>query len=173
MSTGAALPATGAWRPRDPPGRRRFVRVFDDDPLALEAGGTLGGITVAYETFGELDASRSNAVLVLHALTADSHVAGPAGDGHAETGWWDDVVGPGKGIDTDRWFVVAPNVLGGCQGTTGPSSIDPATNRPWGSRFPRVTIRDQVAVEAAFADAIGIDCWSNVIGASMGGQRVL
>jgi homoserine O-acetyltransferase len=173
VSTGAGLPATGAWRPGDPPGRRQFVRVFDDAPLALEAGGELQGITVAYETFGELDAARSNAVLVLHALTADSHAAGPPGDGHAETGWWDGVIGPGKGIDTDRWFVVVPNVLGGCQGTTGPASIDPATNRPWGSRFPRVTIRDQVAVEAAFTDAIRIDRWASVVGASMGGQRVL
>jgi homoserine O-acetyltransferase/O-succinyltransferase len=173
LNAGPVLPVTGAWRPGDPPGRRQFVRVFDDEPLALETGGELSPVTVAYETFGELDRARSNAVLVLHALTADSHVAGPPGDGHAETGWWDPLVGPGKAVDTDRYFVVCPNVLGGCQGTTGPSSIDPVTAKPFGSRFPMITIRDQVTVEVALADALGIDTWASVIGASMGAQRVL
>jgi homoserine O-acetyltransferase len=139
----------------------------------LEAGGRVSNVTVAYETWGDLAPDGSNAVLVLHALTGDSHAAGPPGAGHPEAGWWDEVVGPGKAIDTDRFFVVCPNVLGGCQGTTGPSSVDPETGRPYGSRFPVVTIRDQVVVEAAFADAIGINRWACVIGGSMGGQRAL
>jgi homoserine O-acetyltransferase len=127
---------------------------------------------VAYETWGELDRSRGNAVLVAHALTGDSHAAGPAGPGHRYPGWWDHSVGPGKDIDTNRWFVVCPNVLGGCQGTTGPSSVAP-DGRPYGSRFPTITIRDQVAVEAALADALGIERWAAIVGGSMGGMRAL
>jgi homoserine O-acetyltransferase len=168
-----ALPVTGAWRPGDEPGGRKFVELFRGQPLALEAGGSLADITVAYEQFGALNSARSNAVLVLHALTGDSHVSGPPAPGHRSAGWWDDVVGPGKAIDTNRFFVVCPNVLGGCQGTTGPASTEPATGRAYGSRFPFTTIRDQVAVEAALADALGIDVWACVIGASMGGQRAL
>jgi homoserine O-acetyltransferase len=110
---------------------------------------------------------------VLHALTGDSHAAGPPGPGHRHAGWWDDVIGPRRAIDSDRWFVVCPNVLGGCQGTTGPSSVDPETGRPFGSRFPVVTIRDQVVVEAALADRLGIATWAAVVGGSMGGQRAL
>ena len=165
-------PATGAWRPGDPPGHRRFVTLFEDEPLRLELGGTLSPVAVAYETWGELDRSRSNAVLIAHALTGDSHAAGPAGPGHRYPGWWDHSIGPGKDIDTNRWFVVCPNVLGGCQGTTGPSSIAP-DGRPYGSRFPRITIRDQVEVEVALADALGIERWAAVIGGSMGGMRAL
>lgn len=165
-------PATGAWRPGDEPGRRRFATVFETRPHVLEAGGRLSDVTIAYETWGELDASRTNAVLVLHALTGDSHAAGPAGPGHRQEGWWDTVVGPGKAIDTDRFFVVCPNVLGGCQGTTGPASLAP-DGKPYASRFPVVTIRDQVVAEAALADGLGIERWSAVIGGSMGGMRVL
>lgn len=165
-------PATGAWRPGDPPGHRQFVTLFEDEPLRLELGGTLSPVVVAYETWGELDRARSNAVLVAHALTGDSHAAGPAGPGHRFPGWWDHSIGPGKDIDTNRWFVVCPNVLGGCQGTTGPSSPAP-DGRPYGSRFPRITIRDQVAVEVALADALGIERWAAVIGGSMGGMRAL
>ncbi len=165
-------PATGAWRPGDPPGHRQFVTLFEDEPLRLELGGTLSPVVVAYETWGELDRSRSNGVLVAHALTGDSHAAGPAGPGHRYPGWWDHSIGPGKDIDTDEWFVVCPNVLGGCQGTTGPSSIAP-DGKPYGSRFPTITIRDQVAVEAALADHLGIDRWAAVIGGSMGGMRAL
>ncbi len=139
---------------------------------ALEAGGGLPSVRVAYETWGTLDEDRSNAVLVLHALTGDSHVVGPEGPGHLTGGWWQGLIGPGAPIDTDQWFVVAPNVLGGCQGTTGPSSAAP-DGRPWGSRFPRITVRDQVAVEVAFADALGIDRWAAAIGGSMGGMRAL
>lgn len=125
-----------------------------------------GGVTVAYRTWGTLAPDASNAVLVCHALTADSRVAG-------EGGWWGDVVGPGAALDTDRWFVVCPNVLGGCAGTTGPASPHPDDGRRWGSRFPHVTVRDQVAVEAALADALGIAQWAAVVGGSMGGMRVL
>ena len=163
------VPVTGAWRDGDHPGRRRFVDIGD---LALEVGGVLPGVRLAYETWGSLSPARDNAVLVLHALTGDSHVAGPAGPGHPTPGWWDGLVGPGRPLDTDRWFVVVPNVLGGCQGSTGPAS--PANDgRPWGSRFPFITVRDQVAAEVRLADALGIDAWALVIGGSMGGMRVL
>lgn len=166
---GGPPPASAAWREGDDPGRRRFA---DLGAFALERGGALPAVRVAYETFGEPDPTGSNAVLVLHALTGDSHVAGPAGPGHPTAGWWDGLVGPGKPLDTDRWFVVVPNVLGGCQGTTGPAS-DAPDGRPWGSRFPAITIRDQVAVEIALADTLGISRWAAVVGGSMGGMRVL
>jgi homoserine O-acetyltransferase/O-succinyltransferase len=129
-------------------------------------------VRVAYETWGELAPDRSNAVLVLHALTGDSHVAGVEEPGHPTPGWWDGVVGPGRAIDTDRWFVVAPNVLGGCQGTTGPASPAP-DGRPWGGRFPYLTVRDQVEAERRVTDALGIGSWAAVVGGSMGGMRVL
>lgn len=159
----------GGWREGDDPGRRRFV---DVGTLALESGDRLPGVRVAYETWGTLSPARDNAVLVLHALTGDSHVTGPAGPGHPTPGWWEGLVGPGAAIDTDRWFVVAPNVLGGCQGTTGPSSTAP-DGRPWGSRFPYITVRDQVAAEIALADDLGVPTWQLVIGGSMGGMRAL
>lgn len=111
-------------------------------------------------------------MLVLHALTGDSHVAGPAGPGHPTAGWWDELVGPGRPFDTRRWFVVAPNVLGGCQGTTGPSSAGP-DGAPWGPSFPYLTQRDQVAAEARLADALGVGRWAAVVGGSMGGMRAL
>ena len=167
------VPVTGAWRPGDPPGRRQFAALFDARPHMLAGGGQLANVSVAYETWGELDAHRSNAVLVLHALTGDSHATGPASSGHLQPGWWERVVGPGLAVDTNRYFVVCPNVLGGCQGTTGPASDDPATGRPYGSTFPVITIRDQVVVECALAHHLGIAQWSTVIGGSMGGQRAL
>jgi homoserine O-acetyltransferase/O-succinyltransferase len=140
--------------------------------VPLERGGELPDVRVAYETWGELAADGSNAVLVLHALTGDSHVAGDAGDGHPTPGWWGGLVGPGLAIDTDRWFVVAPNVLGGCQGTTGPANPAP-DGQPWGSRFPYLTVRDQVEPERRLSDVLGIDSWAAVVGGSMGGMRVL
>jgi homoserine O-acetyltransferase len=160
-------PASGAWREGDPVGDRRFV---DVGTVVLESGATLPDVRVAYETWGTFDGS--NAVLVEHALTGDSHVTGEAGVGHPTPGWWSALIGPGRAVDTDRWFVVAPNVLGGCQGTTGPSSPSP-DGRPWGSRFPRTTVRDQVAVEERFADALGIGSWAVVLGGSMGGMRAI
>jgi homoserine O-acetyltransferase len=140
--------------------------------FTLEGGGRLSEVVVAYETWGELNGPRTNGVLVVHALTGDSHAAGPAGPGHLLPGWWDGLIGPGAAIDTDRYFVVCPNVLGGCQGTTGPASQGP-DGKPWGSRFPLVTIRDQVKVEVALADQLGIERWAGVIGGSMGGMRAL
>jgi homoserine O-acetyltransferase/O-succinyltransferase len=170
--TAAAYP--GVWRPGDEPGRREFAVLTGEGGggFALEGGGRLDEVTVAYETWGELDAARGNAVLVLHALTGDSHVVGPQAPGHPSHGWWDGLIGPGAAIDTDRYHVVCPNVLGGCQGTTGPASLD-ADGRPFGSRFPVLTIRDQVAVEVALADQLGIARWACVLGGSMGGMRVL
>ncbi len=141
-------------------------------PLALEGGGVLPGVRVAYETWGELSPAGDNAVLVLHALTGDSHVVGAADVEHPTAGWWGDVVGPGRAVDTDCWYVVAPNVLGGCRGTTGPARLDPGDHL-WGSRFPRITVRDQVAAELALADALGIGRWAAVLGGSMGGMRAL
>ncbi|MGW6745937.1 homoserine O-acetyltransferase MetX [Streptomyces sp. NPDC055025] len=163
-------PATGAWREGDPPGRRAWWT--GARPLVLESGAELPGVRIAYETWGELAPDASNAVLVLHALTGDSHAAGPAEPGHPTPGWWDALIGPGRALDTDRWFVVAPNVLGGCQGSTGPSSAG-REGRPWGSAFPRLTQRDQVAAEAGLADELGIGRWALVLGGSMGGMRAL
>ncbi|TSB33103.1 homoserine O-acetyltransferase MetX, partial [Streptomyces benahoarensis] len=172
VASGRALPpASGAWREGDPPGRRRWVTL--PGTLPLEAGGALPGVRIAYETWGTLAPDASNAVLVLHALTGDSHVAGPAGPGHPTAGWWDALVGPGAALDTRRWFVVAPNVLGGCQGSTGPASPRPGGAGRWGPDFPLVTPRDQAAAEARLADALGIGRWAAVIGGSMGGMRAL
>ena len=162
-------PATGAWRDGDPAGDRRFAAF---GAFTTEGGRELPGIRLAYETWGELSPARDNAVLVLHALTGDSHVRGAAGPGHPTAGWWDDIVGPGAPIDTDRWFVVAPNMLGGCQGSTGPSSIAP-DGYEWAGRFPYLTIRDQVAAQVRLADALGIDVWAAVVGGSMGGMHAL
>lgn len=161
--------SNGAWRPSDGPGDRSFAQV---GPLTLESGEILEDVTLAYETWGSLDADGSNAVLVLHALTGDSHVLGEAGPAHPSPGWWEDLIGPGRAIDTDRWFVIAANVLGGCQGSTGPSSPAP-DGRPWGSRFPAVTIRDQVAAEHALCSQLGLDQLALVIGGSMGGMRAV
>lgn len=162
-------PASAAWREGSEPGHRRFA---DLGALELEAGGRLPAVRLAYETWGRLNEARDNAVLVLHALTGDSHAHGDAGPGHATPGWWNTLIGPGRPIDTDHWYVVAPNVLGGCQGSTGPSSPAP-DGRPWGGRFPTITVRDQVAAEIALADHLGVASWALVIGASMGGHRVL
>jgi homoserine O-acetyltransferase len=162
-------PATGAWREADPVGERKFVEVGD---LATESGAVIPQVRVAYETWGTLNADRSNAVYICHALTGDSHVAGDAGPGHRTAGWWHGLVGPGCAVDTDEWFVVCANVLGGCQGTTGPASIAP-DGRPWGSRFPVVTVPDMVEVEYRLTDLLGIPSWALMLGPSLGGMRVL
>ncbi len=165
--------ALGYWREGDDPGERQFVTLDDEGKgFTFEGGGQLERVVVAYETWGTLNEDRSNAVLVLHALTGDSHAAGEVGPGHRTPGWWGGLIGPGLALDTDQFFVVCPNVLGGAQGTTGPSSLD-ADGRSYGSRFPTITVRDQVAVEVAFSNYLGIDAWSAVIGGSMGGMRVL
>ncbi|MCU1438669.1 MAG: homoserine acetyltransferase [Naasia sp.] len=162
-------PATGAWREGDPPAGRRFAAVGE---VPLERGGSIAGVRIAYETFGTLAPDRSNAVLVLHALTGDAHLTGPAGPGQPTGGWWPGIVGPGLALDTDRWFVVAPNMLGGCQGSTGPASLAPDRGE-WAARFPYLTIRDQVEAQRLFSDVLGIDRWAAVIGGSMGGMQAL
>ncbi|MEM8902949.1 MAG: homoserine O-acetyltransferase [Actinomycetota bacterium] len=166
---------TGAWNalgtgvssgPPYVPGR--IVVDLSGHGLPLDGGGRLPEVKVAYETWGRLDDDGANAVLVCHALTGDSHAGG-------EGGWWSDVVGPGLAIDTDRFHVVCANVLGGCQGTTGPSSYDPTadTGTPYGPDFPAISIRDMVRVQRRLADHLGIDRWAGVVGGSMGGMQVL
>ena len=167
------LPASGAWRPGDPPGERRFLSIAADHPFVLEGGGSLREITLAYETWGTLAGDGSNAILVCHALTGDSHAAGPAVEGHVTPGWWDGLIGPGRALDTDKYFVVCANVLGGCQGTTGPASPHPDDGAPYASRFPVVSIRDWVRTQAALADHLGIETWLCALGGSMGGMMVL
>lgn len=162
-------PASGAWKEGDPVGRRKFFHI---PQLNLEAGAQLPNVQIAYETWGQLNEDASNAVLVLHALTGDSHISGAAEPGHPTEGWWTDLIGAGAPIDTDKYFVVAPNVLGGCQGTTGPASLSPS-GVPWGPDFPFITIRDTVEAEALLADSLGIDRWAMVLGGSMGGMRAL
>jgi homoserine O-acetyltransferase/O-succinyltransferase len=142
------------------------------DPLRLELGGRLDHVAVAYETYGELDARRGNAVLVCHALTGSAHAAGRHAEGEVP-GWWDPVIGPGKALDTREDFVVCSNVLGGCYGTTGPLSIDPSDGRPFGPRFPRFTVRDMVEVQRRLLDALGVDRLRAVVGGSMGGMQAL
>ncbi|GAA0427171.1 homoserine O-acetyltransferase MetX [Leifsonia naganoensis] len=162
-------PASGAWKETDPPAGRRFAGI---GPFSFESGESLPYVRIAYETWGELSPAGDNAVLVLHALTGDAHAVGPSGPGQPTAGWWSGIIGPGKAIDTDRWFVVVPNMLGGCQGTTGPASIAP-DGAEWGPRFPFTTIRDQVNAQAAFTDVLGIDRWAAVVGGSMGGMQAL
>ncbi len=159
----------GAWQPGDPVGGRKFCEI---GTITLEARGALPDATLAYETWGELNPAADNAILVLHALTGDSHIAGSASAGHSAPGWWDALVGPGRPLDTNQWFIVAPNVLGGCQGSTGPASFAP-DGQIWGARFPYLTVRDQVTAEIRLADHLGINQWAGIVGGSMGGMRVL
>lgn len=173
MMASDPLPVSGAWRPGDDPGRRRFLTFATERAFTLERGGRLSDVTIAFETWGTLSADASNAVLICHAWTGDSHAAGPAQHGHPTPGWWEEVIGPGRAIDTDQWFVVCANVLGGCQGSTGPASPHPADGRPYGSRFPVITIRDMVRAQQHLLDHLGIDAWRSVIGGSMGGMQVL
>ncbi|MEY3383539.1 MAG: hypothetical protein RLZZ212_126, partial [Actinomycetota bacterium] len=126
-------PATGAWIVGDPVGDRKFTTPFN---LEVEAGSELKGARLAFETWGELNEAKDNAVLVLHALTGDSHTVGPAKDGHPTSGWWNGVIGDGLAIDTKKYFVITPNALGGCQGSTGPSSLD-ANGKEYGPNFPQ------------------------------------
>ncbi|MBS1848947.1 MAG: homoserine O-acetyltransferase [Actinobacteria bacterium] len=167
------FPASGAWRPGDPLGERRFLRTAADRPFVLEGGGQLRDIDLAFETWGELNAAGTNAILLCHALTGDSHACGPAGKGHPTPGWWDAIIGPGRPIDTDRYFVVCANVLGGCQGSTGPSSTRPDGMGRYGSSFPVVSIRDQARLFAKLGASLGVHEWQSVIGGSMGGMIVL
>ena len=152
------------------PGPRAVLA--DGAPIALESGATLGPVTVAYQTWGTLNAERNNAVLICHALTGDQFVVGT----HPLTGkpgWWEQMVGPGKPVDTDRYFVICPNCLGGCLGTTGPAAVNPETGELYGTSFPVITIRDMVNVQALLMDQLGIEKIMCVIGVSMGGMQVL
>ena len=159
MSRKANFDVTGAWLEGDDPGDRKFIKIGD---LLLENGETLPDITIAYQSWGTLNAQKSNAILVNHAMTGWSDVPG----------WWPQMVGPGLPFDTDKFFVLCPNVIGGCQGSTGPASIAPDGKR-YGSRFPIVTIRDMVNAEIAFSDALGIDKYLLAVGPSLGGMRSL
>lgn len=151
---------------------RRAV-VFDDErPLVLESGARLTHVEVAYETYGALNAAADNAVFVCHALSGDAHAAGHH-DGDRRPGWWDNIVGPGRPLDTDRFFVVCANVLGGCKGTTGPGSPDPATGRPYGLRFPLLAVRDLVEVHRALLRTLGVTRLLAAIGGSLGGMQAL
>lgn len=145
---------------------QRVVLATEDDPLILEHGGRLDHVEVAYETWGELSPQRDNVVFVCHALTGDAHAAG-------EGGWWANLIGPGRAIDTDRYYVICPNLLGGCRGTTGPSSTNPATGRAWGMSFPLLTMRDLVAVHRLLLAHLGIERLHAAVGGSLGGMQVL
>jgi homoserine O-acetyltransferase len=149
------------------------VELFSPDtPLVLEGGQELAPVEVAYEAYGTLNADRTNAVVICHALTGDAHAAGHHGDPD-RPGWWDNIIGPGKPIDTDRYYVICANLLGGCTGTTGPSSTDPATGHPYGLRFPLFTVGDMVAVHRALIRHLGIGRLHAAIGGSLGGMQVL
>lgn len=191
----ASTPGIPSPRPRssgkdDPPDSPRSVGfttahritlATEKEPFALEVGATIGPVEVEYETYGQLSAAKDNAVLIVHALSGDAHVAGWDTEARAtgrlyrlkHPGWWDTLVGPGKAIDTTRWFVICANVLGGCYGTTGPSSINPATGRPYGMSFPVVTVGDWVRLQARLLDALGIERLHAVTGGSLGGQQAL
>ncbi len=138
-----------------------------------ELGGALSEVTLSYETWGELNAAGDNAVLIVHALTGDSHAAGEPCDEYRKGGWWEPVIGPGRAIDTDRYFVVCSNVLGGCSGSTGPASEDPESGRPYATRFPIITIRDIVRAQRRLLDGLGVRRLALVIGGSIGGQQAL
>lgn len=140
--------------------------------LPLDSGARIDDVTLAFQRWGTLSPSRDNVILTLHALTGDSHVTGPADADHDSAGWWDGLIGPGQAIDTDEWCVISANVLGGCKGSTGPGSIAP-DGRPWGSRFPQITVLDQVRAEVALLDRLGITSVGAVLGGSMGGARAL
>ncbi len=167
------LPSSGAWRPGDQLGERRFLRTAVDRPFVLEGGGQLRDVDLAFESWGVLNDAGTNAVLLCHALTGDSHAAGPVGRGHPTPGWWDALIGPGRPVDTDRYFVVCANVLGGCQGSTGPASKRPDGRGRYGASFPVVSIRDQARLMARLGDSLGVRTWHCAIGGSMGGMIVL
>lgn len=155
--------------------RQYFTFADNGEPLQLDSGRTLGPVTLAYETYGRLNADRSNTILVLHAFSGDSHVAShaPEGIGSDGPGWWETMVGPGKAIDTEKYFVICSNILGSCSGSTGPSSINPETGKPYGLDFPVVTIGDMVRAQKKLIDHLGIKRLHTVIGGSVGGMQVL
>lgn len=167
------MPGTPIKEYADSDGSYGLVKTHyaDFEGIVLESGVFLGPLRVAYETYGQLSPEKDNAVLVLHALSGDAHVAGVNENGRM--GWWDALIGPGKGIDTNKYFVICSNCLGGCKGTTGPPSQNPATGKPYGRSFPLITMGDMVAVQAMLVKHLGIDRLHNVIGGSMGGMQAL
>jgi homoserine O-acetyltransferase len=170
-AAGAASDTADRMREADDP-HSRVVKFGPDKPLRLDAGVDLSPFQIAYQTYGTLNAARSNAILVCHALTGDQHVANV----HPVTGkpgWWETMVGPGRPIDTERYFVICPNVLGACMGSTGPASTNPRTEQPWGLDFPMITVRDMVRAQAMLLDHLGIESLFSIAGGSMGGMQVL
>ncbi|MFN0314275.1 MAG: homoserine O-acetyltransferase [Burkholderiales bacterium] len=149
------------------------LRAAFEHPLRLKSGATIKRYDLAYETYGQLNARRDNAVLVCHALNASHHVAGYYADDPKNIGWWDNLIGPGKPVDTQRFFVVGVNNLGGCHGSTGPATINPDTGKPWGADFPLVTVEDWVEAQARLADHLGIECFAVVMGGSLGAMQAL
>ncbi len=152
-----------------------FTYAEPPNQMVLESGASLGPITIAYETWGRLSAKRDNAILIAHAFSGDSHAAGfyPEDQEDGKPGWWDSMIGPGKGFDTDKYFVICANILGGCMGTTGPSSINPETGAPFGLDFPMMTIGDIIESQKSLLDHLGISTLHTVVGGSVGGMQVL
>jgi homoserine O-acetyltransferase len=152
---------------------RRYFTFAQDEPMPLDSGESLGPITLAYETYGQLNQDRSNAILILHALSGDAHAAGYHSFKNPKPGWWDTCIGPGKAFDTNKFFVICSNVIGGCQGSTGPSSMNPRTGKPYGLSFPVITVGDMVCAQSYLLDYLGIDKLLSAVGGSMGGMQVL
>jgi len=159
--------------PADSVGLVEPQKLAFDTPLALDCGRNLPGYELVYETYGKLNADASNAILICHALSGDHHAAGYHSMDDRKPGWWESCIGPGKPIDTNHFFVVSPNNLGGCKGSTGPMSINPEKNKPYGPDFPIVTVKDWVRSQARLADALGIEQWAAVIGGSLGGMQAM
>ncbi len=149
-----------------------YTFAYPPGELTLESGEKIGPVTLAFETYGRLNEEKSNVILIVHALSGDAHVAG-FHNGDKDPGWWDNMIGPGKAFDTNKYFVVCSNIIGGCQGSTGPSTINPKTNRPYGLDFPVITIKDMVNAQRHLIDYLGIDRLLSVVGGSMGGLQVL
>lgn len=152
---------------------KNFTFGEDSNPLELDCGKTLSPVNIRYETYGELNAGKSNAVLILHALTGDAHVAGYHSESDKKPGWWDKMVGPGKAFDTDKYFIVCSNVIGGCTGSTGPRSINPKTGKPYNMDFPFITISDMVRAQHRLMEHLEIEKWLSIAGGSMGGMQAL
>ncbi len=164
----ASLSATSAGVGEVRPERAQF-----SEPLRLRSGAVVPAYDLVYETYGTLNAAKSNAILVCHALSGSHHVAGCYADSPKNIGWWDNIVGPGRPLDTERFFIIGVNNLGGCHGSTGPATVNPATGKPWGADFPVVTVNDWVESQARLADRLGIDAFAATIGGSLGGMQAL
>jgi len=176
MEQAANRPDLAPWQQPDSVGiveTKRHTFAEPPNEMPLDSGAKLGPITLAYETYGQLDDARRNAVLICHALSGDAHVAGYHSPSDKKPGWWDALVGPGKAFDTRRYFVICPNCIGGCKGSTGPASVNPATGRRYGRSFPVVTMADMVRAQKALIDHLGIKTLLTVVGGSMGGMQVL